>query len=88
VLDQQCEDELLYLLELASTDVNLLVRSVINLVYYCMCTSILPECLLFRLSVYRSLVKYPPFTRKFESKLNTEELVDKLWTQMMLVVLL
>ena len=37
----------------------------------------------FRLSVYRSLVKYPPFTRKFESKLNTEDLVDKLWTQMM-----
>ena len=34
--------------------------------------------------MYRSLTKNPPFTRKFESKLNTVELVDKLWTQMML----
>ena len=35
--------------------------------------------------MYRSLTKHPPFTRKCESNLNTVELVDKLWTRMMLV---
>ena len=35
--------------------------------------------------MYKSLAKHPPFTRKCESKLNNVELVDKLWTRMMLV---
>jgi len=81
-LEQQCEDELLYLLGLAASDVNLLVRLLLR---NCVYPSVIAARLLYRLAVYRSLVKYPPFTRKFESKLNTEELVDKLWTQMMLV---